>query len=110
VRARSKAAHDAIMNASLVCGEIGVGAAILAVWLEIRIGERRPSSLRARMAHAAAAFVLVQASSSALAHLIHEDTPARTSATLLLLLFLPALVYAFVVGMWLLRTLKEIVA
>lgn len=97
------------MNGSLIGAEMGVAAAILAVWVEARIGGRRPGSLRARMAHTAAAFVLVQASSAALARLIQPDMAPRMSVTLVLLLFLPALVYAFVVGLWLLRTLKEIV-
>jgi hypothetical protein len=96
------------MNVSIVSIELLVGAAILAGWFEARIGERRPASLSHRIGHAAAAFVLLQASSAALAHLLHEGASRGTSTALLFVLFLPALTYAFVAGLWLLRTLSEL--
>jgi hypothetical protein len=98
------------MDGSLIGAELGAGAAVLAVWAEARIGERRPTSLRARMVHTGAAFVLLQASSAALAHLIHEDTTPRMSTALVFVFFLPALTYAFLAAMWLLRTLKDVLA
>ena len=66
--------HDDCMSGSLIGIELGVGAALLAVWLDTRIGERRPSSLKMRFAHTLSAFVIVQASSVALAALVHDNT------------------------------------
>lgn len=96
------------VNTSLLGIELAVGAALLAAWVETRFGDRRPSSLRHRFAHTAAAFVLLQLSALALGQLVHEGTPRTTSTALLFVLFLPALVYAFVAGLWLLRTLTEV--
>lgn len=96
------------MSVSFVAVELAIGAVVLAAWVEARIGDRRPASRALRMAHAGAAFLFLQASSVALAHLIHTGTPRGLIAVLLFLLFLPALVYAFVAGLWLLRTLTEI--
>jgi len=98
------------MNGSLIGIELGIGAALLAVWVDAQIGGRRPSSLKMRFVHTLSAFVIVQASSVALAALVHDNTTRDRATLLVFILVLPALVYAFVVGLWLLRTLKEVVA
>ena len=87
--------------------ELEVGAVILAVWFDARLGARRPRSVARRLGHTALAFVLLQVGSGVIAHLIHDTTPRTTTTALLCSIFLPTLVYALLAGLWMLRTLTE---
>ena len=97
------------MDISPVSLELTVGAVVLAIWVDVRLAGARPTSLGRRLTHTAIAFALLQIASSLLAYVVNDTTPASTSAAMLFLVLLPTLVYAFVVGLWLLRTLNEII-
>lgn len=85
-----------------------VGAAVLAVWVDLRLGDTRPAGVGRRIGHALVAFVLLQAAS---AILVDAKSAGATPSRLMLgvlLLFAPALVYALVTGLWLMRTLADV--
>jgi len=72
------------------------GAALLALWLDIRLPTLAPAGLRAIVLHAALALGVV--------HLIPGD--AASPAGVYLALFgiaLPALIYVFLVAIWFIR-------
>ncbi len=72
------------------------GAALLALWLDVRLPTLAPAGLRAIVLHAALALGVV--------HLIPGD--AASPAGVYLALFgiaLPALIYVFLVAIWFIR-------
>jgi hypothetical protein len=86
--------HPAIFTVALV-----LAAAALAVWTDVRFPRLEPSSITAR---------LVNAGIASLA-LVLIPFPSEAGMLLLLAvlgLFLPALGYAFLTGLWLLRSLQ----
>jgi hypothetical protein len=86
---------------------LALGAAALALWVDCRLGTRRPQSPRRRFAHAAVAFALLQISSGVAGGIVTADAPAEQRFLVAFFLLLPSLVYAFVAGFWLVRTLAE---
>jgi|GraSoiStandDraft_4_1057263.scaffolds.fasta_scaffold3483356_1 hypothetical protein len=98
------------MHGSLIAIELTVGAAILALWVELRVGERRPASFQRRIAHTAAAYAVLQLAGYGLNRLVNDGTPPTLRLLFVFLLILPALIYAFVVAVWVMRTLREAVA
>jgi hypothetical protein len=84
-------------------------AALLAGWLDVRVGESRPRTPGRRVAHAAVAFALLQASVALLRYLEGAGAPSIGIALGVFVLFLPMLVYAFLAALWLVRTLAEVV-
>jgi hypothetical protein len=85
-----------------------VGAFLLAVWVDVRVGDARPESPVRRVAHVIVAFVLLEASVGVL-YLVHAATiPQVAFMGVVLAVFLPALTYSLLTGMWLVRTLVEI--
>lgn len=83
-----------------------LGAALLAAWLDNRLGDARPESPTRRMIHACLSVVALFGSVGVL-YLVH-GIPQAAFMAVLLAVFLPALVYALLAGCWLLRTLVEI--
>jgi hypothetical protein len=85
-----------------------VGAFLLASWVDAQVGASRPASPGKRLAHALVGVLLVQASVGAL-YLVQAAgaSPAGLMAAVLAL-FLPALVYAMLAGLWMIRMLAEI--
>jgi hypothetical protein len=71
------------------------GAGLLAMWLHARFPSLAPERIGRAVAHAAAAFVLLQAASSL--------GTSLTAFGTVLLLVLPALVYALLCTIWILR-------
>jgi hypothetical protein len=86
-----------------------IGCLVLAVWFDLRLGGSRPESYMRRIAHAAVAFVLLEASTGVLYYAKANGVGAFGITTGLFLLFLPALVYSFLTGLWLMRTLADVV-
>jgi len=86
-----------------------IGCLVLAVWFDLRLGESRPESYMRRIAHAAVAFLLLEGSTWVLYFAKAHGVGAFGISTGLFLLFLPALVYSFLSGLWLMRTLAEVV-
>ena len=85
-----------------------LGAVLLGIWLDIRLETRRPADPMRRIGHALAAFVAIEAAVGVLALLnaAHMSKPVLLVG--LFALFVPALAYACVTGLWLLRTLVDV--
>jgi hypothetical protein len=78
-----------------------VGAAALALWSDVRFPGLQPESVRARFVHAGLSTVAVLA-------IPVPSTPGAVQMAVLMGIFLPALVWAFVSAIWLLRSLQGV--
>jgi hypothetical protein len=85
-----------------------IGAVFLAGWVDVRLGRRRPDAPLRRVVHALAAFVVLQLATYVLAYVVHRDAPFGPRLIAFFLMYLPSLVYAFLAGLWLMRTLAEV--
>jgi hypothetical protein len=77
-----------------------VGAALLALWLDVRHPALAPESFGKRMLAAACALVALQAAP------VFHGSNAATYATIFAIL-LPAMIGSFLAALWLLRALCE---
>jgi hypothetical protein len=94
------------MGGGLFPISLAVGSALLSIWLDARLEGHRPGSPASRVGHAAAAYLVLQLVVGGTAHL--ENAPAFERLCALFLLVLPSLVYAFLAGVWLMRTLADV--
>jgi hypothetical protein len=78
---------------------VTVGAALLALWLDVRWPRLAPDGPFRRVAFALGTAALLQ--------LLRGAGPAATPASVLAVV-LPAFVAAFLAGIWLLRALREL--
>lgn len=85
-----------------------VGAFLLAVWVDARIGESRPGSPGRRLGHVLVGFVLLEASVGVIYLVYSLGIPQIAFMAVVLGVFLPALTYSLLTAMWLVRTLVEI--
>lgn len=95
------------MGANGFIGLLAIGALVLAVWFDMRIGNRRPESPLWRLVHAFAAFVVLKLATAGLAYIVHLGVPTGWEVATLFLLYFPGLIYAFVAGVWLTRTFVD---
>ena len=79
---------------------LSFSAFLLAMWVDARLDDRRPESPGWRVAHVGAACVLLQVAAFAGSHVM--------PIVAVFALLLPALVYTFIGGLWLIRTLAEV--
>ena len=93
------------MSASVVGIVIALGAALLALWADVRFESRRPASPARRVGHAFVAFVVLQVAIFASARLAAPGAVLGERLFALYALLLPGLVYAFLSGLWIVRTL-----
>jgi hypothetical protein len=84
------------------------GAAVLAVWLDLRLESWRPVSPPTRVVHALAAYAVLRVTAAGAHGLAGSSAPAARTLAVLFLVILPGLVYAFLAGLWLMRTLAEV--
>jgi hypothetical protein len=84
------------------------GSVALAAWLDVRLERHRPESPSARIMHAMAAWIALRVTAAVSAGLAGSDGPAVKTLGVLLLVVLPGLVYAFLSGLWLARTLADV--
>jgi hypothetical protein len=82
-----------------------VGAALLAMWVDARFPVLRPKSVAGGLAHAAAGVLAVIGAAGFMA-LIY-GIPQTVWLGVLLSVFLPALVYSLLTGLWMLRSLAD---
>lgn len=94
------------ISMSFVAG-LTIAAALLAVWIDCLAENRRPKSLRRRSAHVVAAFAALQGANFAFNLSVGGHAGDLRSVLLVFFLFLPSLVYTFLSGLWLMRTLAE---
>lgn len=88
------------MSAGSFAIALGVGAALLAFWVQFRFPKLAPQTLMRAMAHLFVAGAFAQLTKTIFGNL--ELQPLGTMA-LVFGVALPTLVYAFVAGMWLVR-------
>lgn len=86
-----------------------IGGFLLASWVDSKIGEsRRPAATMKRIYHALAGLIVLQIS---LGGLWAVDAAGASEALRLLAvfaLFLPALVYVWLTGLWVIRSAAEL--
>jgi hypothetical protein len=85
-----------------------VGAFLLAVWVDARIGESRPESPGRRVGHVVVGFLCLEASVGVLYLVNSAGVPQGVFLAVVLTVFLPALTYCLLTAAWLVRTLVEI--
>lgn len=86
---------------------LGLGAFLLASWVDAKLGDSRPESPYRRLAHALAGVAILEGSVGGLYLIAGASSVVRLIAVFVL--FLPALVYALLAGLWMMRTLADIV-
>ena|SRR2546423_6399589 len=84
------------------------GAFLLASWVDTQVGDKRPSSPTKSFVHCFIGVAVLQASVGALYLVQGAGAPKAGMMAAVLSLFLPALVYALLTGLWLFRMLAEI--
>ena len=87
---------------------IVVGAALIALWIDVRWSSLAPRRLGVRVLQVAVALVVAQYVAPRLvASLLGDDGSMVLGVAALLLIFLPSLVYVFLSGIWVLRLLQR---
>jgi hypothetical protein len=84
-----------------------IAAALLALWVDTRFESRRPESLKRRTVHVVLAFATLQAANFGSRFLIGAHAGDTRRLIVVFCLFVPSLVYTFLSGLWLMRTLVE---
>lgn len=84
-----------------------LGACALAMWVEVRFGRFTPKSMKARFFHMALALAFVQLSVPVLRLVVGNGESVSRAVLGLVYVFLPALTYAFVTSIWLLKLVSE---
>jgi hypothetical protein len=86
-----------------------VGAALIAMWLDVRLEGRRPASLLRRACHLAAGVAILQVASAGLRYALGADPSDLRQFAVVFVVLLPSIVYAFLSGLWLMRALADVV-
>ncbi|PWU22212.1 MAG: hypothetical protein C5B48_10435 [Candidatus Rokuibacteriota bacterium] len=84
-----------------------VGAAGLALWVDVRLGERGPRSITMVVLHAAGAFFAVRAMAVVAPMAIHKGSALLTMVALFGLV-LPGWIYAFLASLWTMKLLRGV--
>lgn len=84
-----------------------IGGSVLALWLYVRLGERRPRSLGAAIVHAVIAGVLLGCAPPAMSIVVGDEPSHRAALAALLGLFLPAVTYTFLASMYVLEQVQR---
>ena len=95
------------MSALEVGTAVLVGSATLALWLDVRLGERCPRSLLTILVHGAGAFVVVRLAAALAPQLIDPGSKARTVSTLCLIV-VPTWIYGFLVSLWAMKLIRSV--
>jgi hypothetical protein len=86
---------------------LALGAFLLAVWVDARFDARRPSTPRRRAVHIAVSCILLQSASIGARFLVPDHSGAARQLAAVFVLLLPVMVYAFLSGLWLIRSIAE---
>ena len=87
---------------------LAAGALLLASWVDARVGDSRPESPMKRIGLCFAGVLILQASAGGLYIVKAAGAPPAGMLAATMVLFLPALTFAMVTGLWLLRLLADI--
>ena len=85
---------------------LAIGAALIALWLDVRLAAVRPGTPAQILTHAVMSLFALFGSVGLL-YIVH-GVPEGMFLVVVLTVFLPALVYALVAVAWLLRALAEL--
>jgi hypothetical protein len=96
------------MSGTIFGGAFVVGAAVLAAWVDRRFDKQRPESVVRRIGHALAAYVALRMALVGSDLLLGAVSSSQQRLTVLFILVLPGLVYVFLAGLWLMRTLADV--
>jgi hypothetical protein len=83
-----------------------VGSAVLALWVDARLGERSPQTLVKVLMHAAGALVIVRLMGTLAPQVISDNSLARTMLALFAIV-LPGWMYAFLASLWALKLVRS---
>ena len=85
-----------------------VGGFLLASWVDAKVGDARPADTMRRIGHVVVGVVLMQLSVGAL-YLVHGVGPSDpVFLVAVFVIFLPALVYALLAGLWVIRAAADL--
>jgi hypothetical protein len=87
---------------------LAVAGFLLASWVDSKVGESRPGTPARLTVHVVAGFVILEASVGVLYLVEAGGAPEVWFLAAVLGVFLPALVYMLLTGLWLIRMLVEI--
>jgi hypothetical protein len=79
-----------------------VAAAALALWVEVRLGEKGPTDLSRILLHVIGAVVVLRMAR----HVVGEADGQTPVVVVLIAILLPALVYVFLTSLWMLKMLR----
>ena len=95
------------MSSTLLVHAFVVAGAALALWIYVRLGERRPTSFRTVCAHVVLALVALALAPRGVAMVIGESTSPGVMAVGLFGLFLPTMTYLFLTALFFLDRLQR---
>jgi hypothetical protein len=95
------------MGGQAFTGGLALGGFLLASWVDAKVGDARPDSPKKRFVHAAVGLLLLEGSVGLLYLVDGAGASQPLFLVAVLALFLPALVYAVLAALWLLRMLAE---
>jgi len=84
-----------------------LGAFLLATWCDARFERLRPEKIQWRIGHVIAACVCLQLGAIGGAAIVPEGAGVDRQLIAAFVLLLPAFVYTFLSGLWVIRTLAE---
>lgn len=95
------------MGVMALVHSMAAGASLLALWVFVRLGERRPQSLRWVIVHLAIAGLLVSGCPFVMDRFVRAGESPEAAAVGLFGIFLPAMTYVFLAALYLLDQLQR---
>ena len=96
------------MTAELFSISVGLGAAALALWIDVRWPDLAPDALGRRFLALGVAFVVLQLGVLGFERTLALSLVESVRSLLALGVLLPAMTFAFVAAIWLLRSLQSL--
>jgi hypothetical protein len=97
-----------VSDAHLFVVSVAAGAALLALWLELRYPSLAPEGLIRRLLALGAGCVVMQLGALGFERVLALPLGSTTAALIALAALLPALTFGFVTAVWLLRSLQSL--
>jgi hypothetical protein len=95
------------LSSTLLVHAFVVGSAVLALWIYVRLGERKPKSFRVVCAHVLIAGVGLALAPRGVAMFIGDSTSPLVLSLGLFALFLPTMTYLFLTALFFLDRLQR---
>ena len=96
-----------MMGVAALVHAMTAGASLLALWLFVRLGDRRPRSLRSVIVHLVVAALLVAVCPLVMDRFVRAGESPTAAAVGLFGVFLPAMTYVFLAALYLLEQLQR---